>query len=51
MKNEYSLHFQVVGVSERSKSLTFVKRGAWVDVHQAGSSQNEQSLFFQEKSS
>ena len=41
------MHFQVVGASERSKSLTFVKRGDWVDFHQAGSSQNEQNFLFQ----
>ena len=44
------MHFQVVGASERSKSLTFVKRGAWVVFLQVGSSKNEQSLFVQEKS-
>ena len=44
-------NFQAHKMSQFSKSLIFVKRGLWVHFHQAGSSQNEQSLSFQEKSS
>ena len=43
--------FQVLEVSILSKSLIFVKRGVWLVFHQAGSSQNEQSLYLQEKTS
>ena len=43
--------FQVLEVSVLSKSLIFVKRGVWLVFHQAGSSQNEQSLSLQEKTS
>ncbi len=43
--------FQVLEVSMLSKSLIFVKRGVWLVFHQAGSSQNEQSLSLQEKTS
>ena len=43
--------FQVLEVSVLSKSLIFVKRGVWLVFHQAGSSQNEQSLYLQEKTS
>ena len=45
------LKFQVLEVSVLSKSLIFVKRGVWLVFHQAGSSQNEHSWSFQEKSS
>ena len=34
-----------------SKSLIFVKRGAWLVFHQAGSSQNEQNVSLQGKTS
>ena len=43
--------FQVLEVSMLSKSLIFVKRGVWLVFHPAGSSQNEQSLYVQEKTS
>ena len=45
------LKFQIWEVSVLSKSLIFVKRGAWLVFHQAGRSQNEHSLSLQEKSS
>ena len=45
------LKFQILEVSVLSKSLIFVKRGVWLVFHQAGSSQNEQSLSLQEKTS
>ena len=43
--------FQVSEVWVLSKSLIFVQRGVWLVFHQAGSSQNEQSLSLQEKTS
>ena len=43
--------FQVLEVSVLSKALIFVQRDVWLVFHQAGSSQNEQSLSLQEKSS
>ena len=43
--------FQILEVSVLSKSLIFVKRGVWLVFHQAGSSQNEQNLSLQEKTS
>ena len=43
--------FQVLEISVLSKSLIFVKRGVWLVFHQARSSQNEQSLYLQEKTS
>ena len=43
--------FQILEVSMLSQSLIFVKRGVWLVFHQAGSSQNEQSLSLQEKTS
>ena len=43
--------FQILEVSMLSKSRIFVKRGVWLVFHQAGSSQNEQSLYLQEKTS
>ena len=36
--------FQVFKALKPSKAPSFVKRGQWVRFHQAGSSQNEQSL-------
>ena len=42
--------FRVLKIINQNPSF-FVKRGLWVHFHQAGSSQNEQSLSFQEKSS
>tara|TARA_Y100000590_G_scaffold268661_1_gene301727 strand:+ start:414 stop:704 length:291 start_codon:yes stop_codon:yes gene_type:complete len=38
------LLFQVFKALKPSKAPSFVKRGQWVRFHQAGSSQNEQSL-------
>jgi len=38
------LLFQVFKDLEVSTASSFVKRGQWVRFHQAGSSQNEQSL-------
>ena len=43
--------FQILEVSMLSNSLIYVKRGIWLVFHQAGSSQNEQSLSLQEKTS
>ena len=41
--------FQVFKAIKPSKAPSFVKRGQWVRFHQAGSSQNEQSLVLMTK--
>ena len=47
VKKWVKFEFEVFEATERSKSLTFVKRCLWVDFHHAGSLQTKENLAFQ----